>query len=195
MVSKVIYPLRRQKNTSKKELGVTDERAKKIVAKANTYKDNKIQKSEMDSLKELVREVKEEVCERFVKYDKDTSGRVTMDEAMAVLKAKFEGVNEESLKLMIKRYDADGTGSIEYREFIFFFFNVKCKREDLKQKWRELDKDLSGTISTYEASKMFEEECGIDEKMAKSLFEDFDMDKDGKLNREEFEKLFHSLFG
>ena len=72
---------------------------------------------------------------------------------------------------------------------------VFCRKEELKAAWRELDKDLTGTLNSHEASQLLVEECCIDEKMAKSLFEDFDQDKDGKLNREEFEKLFISLFG
>lgn len=179
----------------KTELGISDERAKKMVARANSYKDDKVQKSEMEKLKKEVTEIKEEVVTRFVKYDSDTSGKVTVDEAMIVLKEKFPGVNEDSLKCMIKRYDVDGTGSIDYREFVYFYANVKYKKEDLKKKWGELDKDLSGSINSHEASKLLEEECALDEKMAKTLFEDFDMDKDGKLSREEFEKLFLSLFG
>ena len=70
---------------------------------------------------------KEEVCARFVKYDKDTSGRVTTDEAMTVLKEKFPNVNEDSLKCMIKRYDLDGSGNIHYNEFIYFYANIKYK--------------------------------------------------------------------
>ena len=41
---------------------------------------------------------------------------------------------------------------------------------------------------------MIKEECAVDERMARSLVEDFDLNKDGQLNKEEFNNMFIKLF-
>ena len=70
---------------------------------------------------------KEEVCSRFVKYDKDESGNVTTEEAMEVLTEKFPSADKDTMRAMIGTFDTDGTGKLSYKEFIYFYANVSIK--------------------------------------------------------------------
>ena len=50
-------PMAEAEEYLQKELGISEERAKKLVQRANTYKDNKVQKSEMEKLRKEVTEM------------------------------------------------------------------------------------------------------------------------------------------
>ena len=73
---------------------------------------------------------------------------------------------------------------------LHYFLSRKAK---LEAKFSELDKDDSGDIGADMVVSTLCEECVIEEKMAQSLVEDFDVNKDGKFNKQEFFNVFNQL--
>ena len=73
------------------------------------------------------------------------------------------------------------------------------RSEELKNKFIELDKDQSGFIEPMEIVEVLKKELVLDgpdeEKMAESVIEDFDTNKDGKLDKDEFVNLWVKMFG
>ena len=59
--------------------------------------------------------------------DLDNSGFVSPDEAVIVLERRFPGLPEESIRGIVRRYDTDDNGKMQYEEFIYFYCNMCAK--------------------------------------------------------------------
>ena len=77
---------------------------------------------------------------------------------------------------------------------ILIFKTPPFRKEFLRTKFVELDKDNSNTLSADEVVVMIKEECVVDDNMARCLVDDFDLNNDGQLNKEEFNNLMITLF-
>lgn len=64
---------------------------------------------------------------RFMLFDKNQDGFITIEEALPVLRTLFKGVPDKNLRLMARRYDKDANGKIDYLEFVYFYCNVSAK--------------------------------------------------------------------
>ena len=65
----------------------------------------------------------------------------------------------------------------------------------MEKKFDELDSDGSGDLDKEETVGVIAEECMLDFMMASCLVDDFDLNKDGKLDKTEFMKMWTNLFG
>ncbi|KAK2139440.1 hypothetical protein LSH36_1787g00007 [Paralvinella palmiformis] len=176
------------------ELATTEERAKKIVAQVNHNDDGKISNEELVEMWAKCKERRAELKSEFEEIDKDKSGYITTDEAVQVFSKRFTGLPEASVKAIIKRYDSDGSGKLRYDEFIYFYGNMIVKRETIVKEFEKLDPDNKGQLPASDLERILVDVCVIDDYMAKSLVEDCDMNKDGLINRQEFEKLLNDMF-
>lgn len=59
----------------------------------------------------------------FQRYDKDKSGFVTVNEAHDVLKSEL-GYTESEARMLMKTYDRNGDGHLNYEEFVAFYSKV-----------------------------------------------------------------------
>lgn len=79
------------------------------------------------------------------------------------------------------------------------YYAFACRSEELKNKFIELDKDQSGFIEPNEIVEVLRKGLVLDgpddDQMAKSVIEDFDTNKDGKLSKDEFVNLWVKMFG
>lgn len=70
-----------------------------------------------------------------------------------------------------------------------------CRQKEFSAHWfSELDKDGSGDLDPEEMKKWLREECLLDEQHACALACSFDVNKDGKLDKQEFKLFFERLF-
>eukprot|EP01118_Nematostelium_gracile_P013611 TRINITY_DN5164_c0_g1_i2.p1 TRINITY_DN5164_c0_g1~~TRINITY_DN5164_c0_g1_i2.p1 ORF type:complete len:251 (+),score=78.43 TRINITY_DN5164_c0_g1_i2:146-898(+) len=56
--------------------------------------------------------------ENFRVYDVDESGSIDVDEITTVFKSMGQGLSSEEAKTIVNKYDADGSGEIEWNEFL-----------------------------------------------------------------------------
>jgi Ca2+-binding EF-hand superfamily protein len=64
----------------------------------------------------------------------------------------------------------------------------------MREKFRELDKNKSGDLDYGELKQLLISECALDDNMARSLVDDCDINKDGKISLAEFQNLWILLF-
>ncbi|VDI64645.1 Hypothetical predicted protein [Mytilus galloprovincialis] len=146
---------------------------------------------------ELAEDQIAEFKEAFNLFDKDGDGTISCTELGTVMRSLGCNPTEGELKDMIKEVDADGSGCIDFPEFL----EMMAKRlqdvdeeAELREAFKVFDKDGSGSISKAEL-KLVMENLGekltgeeIDEMMAEA-----DKDGNGEIDYEEFKEAF-SLF-
>merc|ERR1719329_1344858 len=106
----------------------------------------------------------------------DKTGIMTQDDARKI----FEAI------------DADGSGSIDYSEFIAATLDKKSflRRELCWEAFQIFDKDGNGKISFDELQEMLSghaaDSSGVDESEITALFKQADSDNSGEIDFEEF---------
>ena len=145
------------------------------------------------SIPELTDEQVAEFKEAFALFDKDGDGTITTKELGTVMRSLGQNPTEAELQDMVNEVDADGSGTIEFPEFL----NLMAKKmqdtdseDELVEAFKVFDKDGNGFISAAElrhvmtnlGEKLNEEE--VDE-----MIREADQDGDGQVNYEEFVKM------
>ncbi len=97
---------------------------------------------------------------------------------------------------MIKRVDADGSGDINYSEFISTAVNLEklFTGERLEKAFKVFDKDGDNSISIQEIKFLLDSAKVIDEKMVQRAIKDVDRAGKGKLSFAEFKAFIRKLF-
>jgi calcium-dependent protein kinase len=131
----------------------------------------------------------------FLSLDTDNSGVLSMDEIQAGLKeAGFTNIPDELQKVM-DSVDADGSGKIDYTEFIAASMSQReyLQEEVCWKAFRVFDKDGNGVITPEELrdvlgseSKEMEASFSRNTDEIMQIINDCDTDGDGCINFEEF---------
>merc|ERR1711920_813058 len=97
--------------------------------------------------------------ELFLAIDENGDGMLSMEElSHGVEKA---GVNlDKDMQRLIKDLDADGSGNIDYSEFIAAAVDMKtaCQEDKCRAAFAIFDKDGDGKISMTELKQLLEDE-------------------------------------
>lgn len=137
-----------------------------------------------------------EFKEAFALFDKDGDGTITTKELGTVMRALNQNPTEAELADMINEVDADGSGSIDFPEFLTLMarkMKDQDTEEEIKEAFKVFDKDGNGFISAAElrhvmtnlGEKLTDEE--VDE-----MIKEADIDKDGQINYQEFIRMMMS---
>ena len=143
---------------------------------------------------QLTGEEFELIRDTFVAIDKDGNGHLTYSE----LKQCFEDCEEGMVDFYLRILDVDGNGTVEFPDFLemsAFLNSTKMPNESqIKQMFRGLDKDQSGTLSVDEIRQF----CNMfstldttdvgDELEMDDLIRSLDTNGDGEINYLEFVK-------
>merc|ERR1711918_336738 len=117
---------------------------------------------------QLTEEQIAEFKEAFSLFDKDGDGTITTKELGTVMRSLGQNPTEAELQDMINEVDADGSGTIDFPEFL----NLMAKKM----------KDTDSEEEIKEAFKVFDKD--VDE-----MIREADIDGDGQINYEEFVKV------
>ncbi|CAK9268471.1 unnamed protein product [Sphagnum jensenii] len=137
-----------------------------------------------------------EFKEAFSLFDKDGDGSITTKELGTVMRSLGQNPTEAELQDMINEVDADGSGTIDFPEFL----NLMARKmkdtdseEELKEAFRVFDKDQNGFISAAELRHVM---TNLGEKLTDDevdeMIREADVDGDGQINYEEFVKMMMS---
>lgn len=103
---------------SDKEKGKSNIKAEEIFKSINTNNTGKINYTEFiaASLDQKIYLKEERLYEAFRIFDKDNSGKISKDEIKKVLHLNCE--NDQSVDKLMKEFDLNGDGEIDYQEFL-----------------------------------------------------------------------------
>ncbi|XP_022090992.1 calmodulin-1-like isoform X2 [Acanthaster planci] len=130
--------------------------------------------------------------EQFNKFDKNKDKKISKDELRSLLKTVGRHPSDAALQKVMNDVDKDKSGFIEYNEFEMMMIKIDAEIEKrLKATFNQYDKDKSGFITLDELQAAYED-MGIESTSdeVKQELERADVNADGKLNFDEFKKLF-----
>ncbi|XP_059090628.1 calmodulin-A-like [Tigriopus californicus] len=132
----------------------------------------------------------EEFKECFQMFDKDGDGTIDTTELGTVMRSLGQNPDEEEVEEMVDEADEDGSGSINFPEFIGLMMKKQQGSQtvdDIKQAFRVFDKDGNGYVSSTEL-KFVMSRLGVnftDDELQEMVLE-ADIDGDGQVCFEEF---------
>ncbi|XP_063691171.1 calmodulin-A-like isoform X2 [Bolinopsis microptera] len=137
-----------------------------------------------------------EFREAFSLFDKDGDGTITTTELGTVMKSLGQSPCESDLQDMINEVDADGNGTIDFKEFLEMMTKhmkeADCDQE-LREAFKVFDKDGSGKISKQELKEVMKNlgEILTDQEITEMIRE-ADDNGDGEVDFEEFVKMMQT---
>uniref|UniRef100_A0A8C5QDG5 EF-hand domain-containing protein n=1 Tax=Leptobrachium leishanense TaxID=445787 RepID=A0A8C5QDG5_9ANUR len=137
-----------------------------------------------------------EFKEAFSQFDKDSDGAFTIDELGTVMRSLGQNPTEAELQDMMKETDLDGSGIIDFPEFLTMMAK-KMKDTDSeyqnREDFRNFDKDGDGYLSAAELHHVM---TSLGEKQTDEEVDEMtrqaDIDGDGLVNYDEFVQMRHS---
>ena len=139
-----------------------------------------------------------EFREAFSLFDKDGDGTITADELGTVMNSLGQNPTQQELVDMVKEVDADGSGEIDFPEFMTMMAKKTNdsvdEDEDLRQAFRVFTKAGKGFISVKDLHNGMSNlgEALTTEEVTEMLTE-ADQDTDGHLDVDEFVNMMHNL--
>jgi calmodulin len=133
------------------------------------------------------------VCFEF--YDKDNDGQITTKELGSVIKSLGQDVTAKKLEEIIREIDADGSGSVDFSEFIFLIIKQMKDldlEEEMKEAFKVFDKDGNKVITAHEMRAIFVGMKEIPETEIELMIKEADLDGDGQIDYEEFLRMMSS---
>ncbi|PAA49736.1 hypothetical protein BOX15_Mlig030324g1 [Macrostomum lignano] len=134
-----------------------------------------------------------EFREAFSLFDKDGDGAITNKELAVVMRALGQQPTPDELKEMIKEVDQDGSGSIEFDEFLEMMkkqMRNADSEDELRRAFRLFDADGDGFLSPAELRQVM---LNLGERLTKeevdAMIEEADTDRDGQVSYEEFARI------
>ncbi|XP_067141220.1 calmodulin-like [Centruroides vittatus] len=142
---------------------------------------------------ELSQEQIAEFREAFSLFDKDGDGHITTEELGTVMRSLGQTPTQAELREMIKEVDTDGSGSIEFAEFLTLMAKKMKEADDeneIIEAFRVFDKDGDGYIR---AEELRDAMMNLGEKMtaeeAEEMIREADINNDGLINYAEFVRM------
>ena len=116
-----------------------------------------------------------------------------MRELKAAMRALGFEIKNEELKKMVTDVDNDGSGTIEFNEFLGMMtakMGERDSREEILKAFRLFDDDETGKISFKNLKRVAKElgENMTDEEL-QEMIDEADRDGDGEVNEEEFLRI------
>lgn len=139
----------------------------------------------------LTKEETDKMEEIFSAMDKNNDGMLSKEEISEGYEEHFGiPIDDEELDKIFSAIDTDGSGAIDYSEFLMATMNEQqlMSKEKLKQAFKMFDKDNSGTISKEEIREAL---GNLDEEVADKMISEVDDNGDGEISFEEFEKMMN----
>lgn len=152
----------------------------------------KVTSVKVEQILAIPEEKLDEYREAFRLFDKDNSGTISVHEIGRIMKNMGNEMTEDELKDMIGDLDTDGSGEINFDEFVTLMRRTEVHEELSEEEaviraFKTFDKDNNGWLSCEEfkhilmnlGNKFTEEET-------LEIFNEADLDHDGRIDYVEF---------
>src|SRR3989338_3689092 len=134
----------------------------------------------------LTEEQIEEHRQAFNMFDKDGDGTITAEELGLVLRELGQNPSQAQLNEMIKGVDKDGSGSIEFEEFLQMCqqkTDANGEEEELRAAFKVFDRDGNGFISAQELRGVMQNLGEVlTQEDVDAMIKEADVDGDGQVN-------------
>jgi centrin-3 len=139
---------------------------------------------------ELSEEQKQEIKEAFDLFDTDKTGTIDYHELKVAMRALGFDVKKHEVLGLMKEYDREGAGQIEYHDFLEIMTTKISERdpvEEILKAFKLFDEDNSGKISLRNLRRVARElgENLSDDEL-QAMIDEFDKDGDGEISEQEF---------
>jgi len=153
-----------------------------------------------EDIEEILAEIDASQMEEYRKFfdmfDKDKKGYVMVIQVGQVMDAMQQDYDEKSLRKTVRKFDADGSGKLEFEEFAAMVYTLansvdkETMERELRDAFRLFDKEHNGFISRDSMKALLRE---IDDKLTEAELDaainEIDEDGSGKIEFEEFFEL------
>lgn len=145
---------------------------------------------------EITEEQIARIKEVFSLFDRDSDGTITTREFGTVMRMLGQNPTDAELLDMINEFDADGSGSIRFDDFLTLMARRTTdtnSEEEIRQAFRVFDKDGKGFISAAEL-RFLMTNLGekLTEEVVDEIFREAEIDSEGQFNYEEFVTVMSS---
>ncbi|XP_075427917.1 troponin C, skeletal muscle isoform X1 [Ascaphus truei] len=136
----------------------------------------------------------------FDMFDTDGGGDISTKELGTVMRILGQTPTKEELDLIIEEVDEDGSGTIDFEEFLVMM--VRQMKEDAQGKseeelaecFRVFDKNADGYIDSEELGEILRSSGeDITDEEIEELMKDGDKNNDGKIDFDEFLKMMEGV--
>jgi len=153
-----------------------------------------------EEIEEILAEIDEDSMGEYRKFfdsfDREKKGFIMATQIGRILEQMQQDFDEKSLRKLLKKFDADGSGKLEFDEFAAMVYTLantvdkETLEKELKEAFRLFDKEGNGYIATATLRKLL---LDIDDKLTDSELDqainEIDADGSGKIEFEEFWEL------
>ena len=142
---------------------------------------------------------REEMMELFRSLDTDNSGTLSskeLKEGFLILFGNEVNDIDAEVERIMKEVDLDGSGVIEYSEFVSATLNRQqlLSKERLEMAFKAFDLDGSGTITATELKTVLGKSHDYQEEMWDKLIAEADLNGDGMIDLSEFTRMMLKTF-
>ena len=144
----------------------------------------------------LNKQEKEQIDKVFRAMDLNGDGKLSKDEIQGGFAQYFgKSLNDKEVDEMFDKVDADGSGAIDYSEFVVATMNEKnlLSNNKLQTAFKMFDKDGGGSISTDEIKQVLAFGQNLDEKVIAEVIKQVDANGDGEISFEEFAEMMKNV--
>ena len=144
----------------------------------------------------LNKQEKEQIDKVFRAMDINGDGKLSKDEIQQGFAQYFgRSLNDKEVDEMFEKVDADGSGAIDYSEFVVATMNEKnlLSNNKLQTAFKMFDKDGGGSISTDEIKQVLAFGQNLDEKVIAEVIKQVDANGDGEISFEEFAEMMKNV--
>jgi calcium-dependent protein kinase len=144
----------------------------------------------------LNKQEKEQIDKVFRAMDLNGDGKLSKDEIQQGFAQYFgRSLNDREVDEMFEKVDADGSGAIDYSEFVVATMNEKSllSNNKLQTAFKMFDKDGGGSISTDEIKQVLAFGQNLDEKVIADIIKQVDANGDGEISFEEFAEMMKNV--
>ena len=142
---------------------------------------------------EIPEDFVEEIKQTFRLFDENNDGNIDEKELGNVFRSLGQHYTQAELAEMIAEIDSDGSGVIEFNEFLQLMrrrMRDTDTEEEMVEAFKVFDRDGDGLISLTEL-KLVMKQIGenLTERECEDIINAGDRDNDGKLNFDEFIRM------
>ena len=127
--------------------------------------------------------------------DTNGDGKLSREELICGFRETMGDLAEAEVDRILAVADSDGSGEIDYSEWIVASVNKKklLTQEKLELAFNMFDKDNSGSISASEVKQVLGVGKNIEESLWREIINEVDTNGDGEISFEEFKTMMEKL--